>query len=383
MSLAGAMLVGAAAMLVLGIQPELLGALADEGRLPAAALGRLAMVEVFALAAGSAIGPYWMTGRRIRTKTTLVCIGLAVACFGIYAAHTLVALYVLRALAGIFEGLAVGSTIAIVTHTRHPDRVNGVLLAVATIPQILAAYLLPVAITPRWGGNAGFGLLGAFALISTVGAFRLVSPPQRMRHIESKGWLRSPAVLIALMAVVTQNAGIGAAWNYIEQLGSQHRFAPDEIGLALSASLGFQVVGAFFVSWVGWRTPHRLALLAGVVLQTAVVLALAQTDHFTFYFFETCVFGLFWLALQPFQIQQLIMLDPSRRAVLLVMPLSLVGLSLGPLLASFVVSQGDVRNAFWMAAAIFGLSAILFQGASWNGRSPRKSLSATANAASV
>lgn len=364
-SLAGAMLVGAAALLVLGIQPVLLGALVDEGRMPIAALGRVATAEVIALAAGSALGPHIMMGPRIRLKTTLACMALAVVCLGVYVVHGLMALYVLRAVAGLLEGLAVGATIAIVAHTRHPDRVNGLFLAVQTIPQMLAAYLLPVTITPRWGSNAGFALLGGFALISVMGAIWLVSPAQHAERHKRGGRWCSPSVLVALTAIAIEYAGVGGAWNYIQELGNQHHFTANAIGVALSASLGFQVVGAFFVSWIGWRVSYRLALLVGVTLQTAVVVALTQTDHPIPYAMEACLFGVFWLALQSFQILQLIALDPSRRAVLLVTPLVLIGLSLGPLLCSFVVRQGDVTGAFWVAGGLLGLSSILFQAASW------------------
>src|ERR1700689_711529 len=48
---------GTVAFMVTGIQPVLLGALATEGRLSEAALGRVAWVEVLALALASAVGP--------------------------------------------------------------------------------------------------------------------------------------------------------------------------------------------------------------------------------------------------------------------------------------------------------------------------------------
>ncbi len=76
--------------------------------------------------------------------------------------------------------------------------------------------------------------------------------------------------------MISQNAGIGGAWNYFEQVGSQHQYGPHVIGFALSASLAAQIAGAFFVAWIGWRAPYRIVLPIGIAAQTFMVLSLAQ-----------------------------------------------------------------------------------------------------------
>ena len=187
-SVAGAMLIGTNALMILGVQPLLLGALTEEGRLSVAALGRLAMVEVLALALGSAIGSRIMVGDGIRLKASMACGFLALTDFGTYFADTPIALFVLRASAGAVEGLALGATISILTHTRHPGRVNGLFLGLQTIPQMIAAYFLPVIILPKWGANAGFGLLGAFAVASIPGACWLASPLRNVSTSTRDPW---------------------------------------------------------------------------------------------------------------------------------------------------------------------------------------------------
>jgi hypothetical protein len=56
-------------------------------------------------------------------------------------------------------------------------------------------------------------------------------------------------------------------------------------------------------------------------------------------------------------------LDPSRSAVLLVTPLCLIGLSVGPFCVSFAVAPQDVSGAYWVAAALFLASGIAFESA--------------------
>ncbi len=68
MSVAGAILVGTAALMILGVQPILLGALTEEHRISIEELGRLATAENLAMAAISAVGAAVMGGTRLRAK---------------------------------------------------------------------------------------------------------------------------------------------------------------------------------------------------------------------------------------------------------------------------------------------------------------------------
>jgi len=63
---AAAMLIGAASMLVLGMEPILLGGLAEAGRLNG--VGQAAMSNSFGLALGSTAGPFVMNAGHMRAK---------------------------------------------------------------------------------------------------------------------------------------------------------------------------------------------------------------------------------------------------------------------------------------------------------------------------
>lgn len=359
-AIAGAILLGTAALMILGVQPLVLGALTEDHRLSVAGLGRLATLENLALAIFSAVGSRVMGGPRIRVKATLACLALAIANITIYLADTSGELFALRGIAGALEGLMLGAAIVILTSAPHPDRVNALFLAIQTIPQMVAAYFLPVTIIPRWGSSAGFGLLCLVALVSVAGAWALRSPATSRREPDQAAAPHSWRALLGLAAVISQNAGIGGAWNYFEQVGAQHQFGPNAIGFALSASLAAQIAGAFFVAWIGWRAPYRVVLPVGIAMQALMVLGLAQLTSTTMYSLIASGFGLLWLGLQPYQIRQLIDLDASRRSALLVIPLALTGLSLGPLAVSFAVEGSDVGGCFRVAAAFLAASAVLF-----------------------
>jgi MFS transporter, DHA1 family, inner membrane transport protein len=366
--IAAAMLVGTAALMILGLQPLLLGALTEEHRLTVAALGRLATFENLALAAGSALGWRLMAGPRMREKATVACAALALANIGIYLTRTSAQLFLLRGIAGALEGLMLGAAIVILTSSIHPERTNALFLAIQTVPQMVAAYVLPAAIIPRWGSNAGFALLGRIALVSVAGAWLLKAPAQAKRATLAPDSPVTLSALTGLGAVIAQNAGIGGAWNYFEQEGAQQQFGPNVIGVAMSGSLAAQIAGAFFVAWIGWRAPYRIVLPVGIAVQAFIVVTVAHPTSPALYVLLAGGFGLLWLGLQPYQIRQMLTLDPSRRSAFLVIPLALTGLSIGPFAVSFAVRGNDVGGCFRVAAAFLVLSAALFAIADRRGR---------------
>jgi MFS transporter, DHA1 family, inner membrane transport protein len=355
-----AMFVGAAAMMVLGLQPILLGALTSSGRLSESGLGQVAMVETFAFAAGSAIGPYILSSGSMRARVLAASLLLAMANMGMYVAHSASMIFMLRGAAGLIEGLLLGAAIIILTHARHPARVNGLFLAFTTAPQIAGAYLLPAIIMPSLGSNAGFGILTGFAFIAMLAAPFLVD----RIHIERRqrggrpNW--NPALALLLFGAFVQSAGIGAAWNYTERLGSQIGVSSSVVGIAIAGSLFLQLVGALVSAWASGRSSACMALLAGTIVQAMIIIALAILPSPKVFIVCVGLFGLFWLALQPFLVSELVALDPSRRAAFALAPILLVGLGIGPLLASLSVRKGDVSGGFWEAGGFFVVATLLY-----------------------
>ncbi|HEX2594374.1 MAG TPA: hypothetical protein VHL34_22920 [Rhizomicrobium sp.] len=362
---ASSMLIGTASLMILGIQPVLLGALTQEGRIDEVSLGRLAMVEVLALAIGSALGVRNLRKGPIALKVAIGCALLALFNAAIYVADTPLTLFLTRGFAGLLEGYVLGAAIVVITHSRSPDRLNGLFLALQTIPQAVLAYTLPVWILPKVGTDGSFMILAVLAAISCAAAFLLTErhPPEETESGAAKGNVWTLPVLGILGAIVLQNAAIGGAWDYAERIATQMHIAPSVVGSALSTSLMFQVAGAFAVAWFAWRLPFRIVTVLGPLCQAAVIVAMASSASPSGYFGSTAIFGLFWLALSPYQVRLMIDMEPTRQAVLVGTAITLFGLSAGPLLASFGVAPGDVRGAFWIAAGLMLASAALFFGA--------------------
>jgi predicted MFS family arabinose efflux permease len=365
-TVAAGLFLGTVAFMITGIQPVLLGALAEEGRLSEAALGRVAWVEVLALALASAIGPTLLrmlpAGSARRAVAGLSFL-LALANAVVYVSHDTQLLILSRVLAGLMEGLLLATTNIAITRGRHPERLNALFLMVSAIPQVAAAYLLPAVVIPRFGADYGFGILCVLALAGVGMAFLLGNEVQDAPPPRPASQVWTPAVLIGLLGVILQNAGNGAGWEYQARVGENLHFSGHVVGTAIAADLIFQIIGTFAVAWIAWSLPFRTVLLISCPIQAAILIAMSRV-HTPYTYISVCaVFGMMWLGVNPFQVSLLVDLDRTRQAALLLASLQLVGFATGPLICSFFVSPGNVEAGFWCAAGLVLVSMALYTAA--------------------
>jgi predicted MFS family arabinose efflux permease len=359
-TVAAGLFLGTVSFMITGIQPVLLGALAEEGRLSEAMLGRVAWLEVAALALASAVGPRLLRFGSARRTIAAACLSLAIANAVVYFSHDRQLLILSRLIAGLMEGLLLATTNIAITRGRHPERLSALFLMVSAIPQVAASYLLPATIMPRFGADSGFGMLCILAIAGIGVAFFLgkeiedAPPPKPIAQV----W--TPAVLIGLVAVVLQNAGNGAGWEYQARVGENLHFSGRVVGSAIAADLIFQIVGTFAVAWFAWRLPFRPVLLSSCLIQAAILIAMSRV-HAPYAYISVCaIFGAMWLGVNPFQVSLLVDLDKTRQAALLLASLQLIGFGTGPLICSFFVSPGNVEAAFWCAAGLVLASMALY-----------------------
>jgi MFS transporter, DHA1 family, inner membrane transport protein len=351
---------GTVAFMVTGIQPVLLGALAEEGRLSEATLGRLAWLEVLALALASAMGPRLLRFGSARRTIAAACLSLALANAVVYVSHDTRVLILSRLMAGLMEGLLLATTNIAITRGVHPERLSALFLMVSAIPQVAASYLLPAMVMPRFGADSGFGLLCVLAVAGFGVAFLLGNEIQEAPPREATTRVWTPAVLIGLLGVILQNAGNGAGWEYQARIGENLHFSGQVVGTAIAADLIFQIIGTFAVAWFAWRLPFRTVLLLSCMIQATILVAMGRV-HAPYMYISVCaIFGMMWLGVNPFQVSLLVDLDKTRQAALLLASLQLVGFGTGPLICSFFVRPGNVEAAFWCAAGLVMLSFVLY-----------------------
>lgn len=355
---ASTILMASAAILIMGLQPILLGGLAEKGLLSQSGIGVAATLELFGFAVGSTFGPFVMNGR-LRLKVFVVSLVLAVVNLAIYLATTSLIVLLQRSFAGVLEGMLIGAASLILTHTSRPERLGGLMTGLGTLPQVAMAYLLPALIIPRFGLNAGFVVLAIFAALSAVSAGAMVDHIKTL-HDHNTTRVRWTAPLAGMVALVfLSNFGCSAAWSYMERLGHQARVPSDMMGLALSLSLAIQVAGCLLASWLSWRLPSRSVLIIFNLLEGVIMVGLALSGAPASFLILSLLFGLFWTSQQPFAVNQLILLDPTRRVAVLTTPVTMAGLSMGPIVAGWAMTPTDVHPGFMVAAAASVLGGLI------------------------
>jgi hypothetical protein len=166
-----ALAVGTMAVLMVGVQPILLGELVEARQVSLEGVGIVAMAEIITLGLGVVLGDALLPAARLR----LVTLVAALLAAGLDALTLLASgdgpLTGVRAAAGLAEGVLVWGTTGVVVRTGNPARVGGVFFVVQTLAQALLGALLANAVIPQWGWQGGFVALGVLVLLACGLAF--------------------------------------------------------------------------------------------------------------------------------------------------------------------------------------------------------------------
>ncbi|MEG3148601.1 hypothetical protein U1769_01795 [Sphingomonas sp. ZT3P38] len=352
--------VGVIGVLIPGLQPQLLGALAAEGRLSVTALGILATVELLAMGIAAGAAGFVLPVTRLRAIA-----GAALLTAG--GADLLTPwldsgpLFGARIVAGLAEGVLIWIMIGFIIRTDRPERWSGIYLAIQTLAQFALASAIGYSAASSAGG---FGALGAVTLAGLLALPWLPDSYPPLLASDDTGGMPPARGLIALAGVVAYLAFIVAIWVYLEPLALDHGIAPATIHLMAPLALAMQVIGAGVATLLAGRLPARLAIAVVGLLNLGLLAILAAPPSPAAFVAATAVFGFLWLFILPFQITIAIAADPSRRAALLIGGAQLTGSSLGPLLAGILIGEKDVGRVllFGAGCAIAGMGALIGAG---------------------
>lgn len=349
---AAVLFAGIAGVMFAGVGPLLLGGLQAAGRLSAAQLGQAGTVELLAMGiAAAGAGPLFGV-RRLRL-IAVIC-GLAMA--GLNFATTRVSgdtLTLVRAINGLPSGVLIWLTTAMIVRAPRPERWSGVYLTLQTLAQLGVVAGVSAFVLGRFGVDGGFvclALLGIATALAGLFVPRGFAPlvaaesgPQGLPG--GRGWL-------ALATAFCFQAFILAAWIYVEPLSRQARHPEGTAGLAISLSLGAQVLGGAAATILAGRISWFWALVVSITVAVALLGVFATLPSAPVFLGASAAFGFVWLFAAPFLTPLAIEADPTRRAAVLGSGASLLGCSAGPFLASLVVSDTDVRGALALGVAL-------------------------------
>ncbi|MFS2199013.1 SDR family NAD(P)-dependent oxidoreductase [Pseudomonas sp. Pseusp3] len=363
--LVAALTLGSVAVLMVGLQPLLLGELLAANRLSLEGVGLVAMGEIVALGLGVIVGDLMRLMMNLRFITIMAAVFTAALDIMTTTTTGDAGLLIVRALAGLTEGLLLWGAVSLIVRGPHPDRVSGLFMVVQTLAQGIIAAVLAFWVLPRQSVSGGFVLLAALSLASVLlvcwQPARLAPLASHAGQAQGFSWQRSHLLLMAVVFI--QLSAIGALWAYLEPLGKYAGLDAQSAQAMISGTLFMQVVGGCCGILLVRRVSEFKLLATAAVLLGGIAAGMyfsADQGAKTFLIFSG-LFGLVYLVLTPFQVRIALSLDPSGRVAVLVPGMQLLGCAFGPLVASQWVA-GDYAQPVALVSSGFSLLALVLLG---------------------
>ncbi len=352
--------IASAALIILGIQPILLGALVDSQQVSLEQVGLIAMAEIVCIGLGAGLAPAILPLNRFRLVTLLG--SLLVAGANAYSSQTggFEDLLGARCVAGIGTGVLVWVATCVIVRFHMPDRLAGIFFTGQTLAQALFAAALALWIIPSGSWPAGFFALAVIVLIPSLlyaGVPAVMSPLTETN--DSRPPLTLP-VLLACGVVVSQMAIVGSLWTFIDPISLAAGINQQTIQLVISGTLVMQAVGGAVAAGAAPRVNAPLMLCIGGLAQASIAgwFSWYLTDSLPVFVSICAVFGFFWMFLMPMHVQLMLRVDPSGRLAVFGAGLQLLGSALGPLVASGFVTEFDASPAALVSMGFAIASAV-------------------------
>jgi len=356
---AAALALGVISLLMAGILPTMLGALADEHRLSAAGIGQCATYEALSMAGFTALAGIVLKAERLRLIGALASLALAaveVATMGASGNAVLV----VRTVAGLPEGVLLWIAIGMIARTQTPERWSAVFLTAITAAQLVMALVFAMGVIARFGVDGAFAGLAFATLPGIAIAFwapnryaPLPKPQGESGAPPLRGWIALGATLIYAAAAAAVNV-------YLQPLAHEAGLSADVARTAVWVSLAFQVLGGSIATAISGRVRYLTMFFfgSGGFLLSWLIFGLHVPGWL--FVLSNALNGLVYLLVTPFLVPMTIEADTSRRAAVLSASVQVLAGALGPLLASFVVEDRNVHGSLYLGAGLLlvGLAII-------------------------
>lgn len=363
LALGACLVIGAAGLLVLGVQPLLYGAYVHEGRISEAHLGLLAAIEIAAIALGSA-GGISLLARLPARLVALVGIGVTLA------ANLLPAwapLLLVRAASGAGGGLLVGVAAGAIAGSRGLNAAAAAFLFLQAASQYAILQWFANAAAP----GSAVQVQQALAVITALTALALPLVPARIAQaahhdstagsgtIPLSGWIGLAASALLVGAVV----GI---WAYMGLWLEARGIPAARVAPMLTASMVGQMAGALVAIAIGERGhAGARAGFTGLGLILIVALLFRHGAEGAAGWSLVVGYGFVWMVLTPALTGFLLEADPTRRSLPFSASAQLMGAAILPTAAGLLIEMpkeyGGIDTVLiaCSAAVILGLAMLV------------------------
>ena len=352
------------------LQPLLLGALADSGRISIAQIGEAATLEGLAMAVTTGFAGVLLTARSMRTLAVAAMIVAGVV-------NTLTphmsgaAVLAMRAVNGVCSGIMLWQMLQIIARIRVPGRIIAVVCVTqATVLSLLSLWMT-TGLLPRYGATGAYLCLAGINLTLLAAAVGVPSDlPELPIQSRSRARYRLPdwRGAAGLLLNLLQFAGIMSLWVYLPAVAGAVGQDSTSIHTAITAGLSAQIVGGLLAVGLAPRLGPTAVLASCAAGSIAAIGVIMSAHSPPVLVAATVLFGFCWMFSFPFQAPLLILIDPSRAAVMLILSAQLFGVALGPIVASRV----GIAGTPWLSIVLYVLALAALTVARLGPNSPRQ-----------
>jgi len=174
-------------------------------------------------------------------------------------------------------------------------------------------------------------------------------------HYDFAQWLR----YATLAAILVFNIGIGIVWVFLFPVGLETGMSEQGVANVIMISQLFGIAGALFVVFNEVRFGRLVPLMVGMAaIAFAIYLTIGDTTQRDFWL-AVCGFNLLWNVIMPYTLSTAGEFDARGKTVSYAVALQMIGLAIGPYVATRLLSSGGFDAGSMAAIVAFLVAALL------------------------
>lgn len=292
--------------------------------------------------------------RRFAIAALIALITIDLASSLITDIHVLIGV---RFVHGLIGGALVGVSYGVVSRTKSPDRVFGMVLAVQFGLGGLGVMVLPP-LAPIYGTQALFYSLAAFSFVALLMLpFLDDYPPHREANEGAAATkIRWAPLLATLVAVFLFQAGNMALAAYIIGLGRAFGLQTDFISSALGWATWIGIAGCLLVIVLGVRFGRAKLMAASMLLTLAGCYAFHWSGNGLVFFAANVGTSITWSFVISYLLGMSAAFDRAGRTAAMAGFASKMGLASGPMVGGLLIHGDDYAALINISVLLLGAS---------------------------
>lgn len=362
LAIALGVLVAGLALVLMGVQPILVGFYTDHLHLDLSQNGWVLAGEQFGGAAGALLG-YWIA-TRIRWSYSIIgsCALAALANIATAYIRGFDALLLARFISGLASTAAYTVAIYFLGQTAKPERVFGALMVLQTSFFSIDAMILPP-LNDRFGYGIAVGSASFWFFAALIAAFWLpagIDAMNRPATLHQRQAGARPLVgAAALLGAFLLQLSIFSVWGFLERIGRGDGLSEEQIGYAIGIGVLGGIPGGLLPAVIGERFGRLSMIVLSGVLLVASYVALSGMLHMTGYLLWIGIMNVGWVLGLAYYMGLTVRHDPDGRMTRLIPFSQILSAGVGPACSALAIGDQRLAPIFVIGCTAATLGVVL------------------------